>query len=105
MKYCSYDYFEGILFYTYTSFDGLSNETKLSLLAAIVLEIFTFPSYFTIQRFKNLKIVITPEILIVQYLMTYQFLYSFQQPFKLFFSELASCHSLGDIRISCFLKA
>ena len=35
MKYCSYSIFELIPFNTYTIFDALSNETKLSLVAAL----------------------------------------------------------------------
>ena len=94
VKYFSYGIFELVLFNTYTIFNVLSNETKLSLVAAIVLEIFIL----NILK-KNLEIAVTPEILITQYLMTSHLLYSFRHALKLLFFDLASCHSLASITL------
>ena len=102
LKFCPYDICEIVNFHTCTTFVALSNETKLSSLAAIVWEIEAFPTFLLFNAFKNLKIAITPEMLIAQYLMTPLFSGSFRHAFKLCFSELASCHGLGDICISFF---
>ena len=60
-------------------------------------------SFFILQfNIKNLKLAMTPEMLIAQYLMTPQFLGRFRHAFKFFIFELVNCHGLGDIRISCF---
>ena len=71
--------------YTCTTFDALSNETRLSFLTAIVWEIITFLAFLIIQLFKNLKIAIPPEMLIAQYLMFRRFYRLFEATSNYFF--------------------
>ena len=77
LKYCYYHFLKLLESSTHTIFDALTNETKLSLVAVIVCEILAFSVFYVFQRFKNLKIAITSEMLITQYLMFHQFLYTF----------------------------
>ena len=70
----SYGIFMLMCSYTYTTFDAHSNETKMSLLTAIVWDMLAFPAFLILQRSKNLKIAIASEILVIQYMMFLQFL-------------------------------
>ena len=72
--------------HTYTTFDVLSNETKLNLLAVrSVWAILAFPVVLMFQRFQNPKIALAPELLLARYPMIHQFYTVFYALSKYFF--------------------
>ena len=68
----------------------------------IVLEILFCPPFLSFKRYKNLKVTVTSEKLIAQYLMLNNLFIQFLSQFINIFFELANCFISGDIRSSRF---